>query len=422
MGDLLFIMGREKMKNLNQIKDSDPRIIKTENNRKLYIDGQNRNFPVYSIPLNYLFYNDKNARIATFINKYKNENQLDDLDMTDVEAYNNIIEKFIVDSNPEAIKKTKININENTQQIPGIVLADGRIIDGNRRFTCLRQLERENPGKVYRFETVILDDGYENFGKQIKLLELQIQLGAEERVDYSPIDKLVDIYNSIEVDKFLTIEEYAHTTNIKLSKAKELLMEAQYLVEFLEFINRPGDYYYALVNKLDGPLADIVKILKKEKDEDRREQSKSVLFTNMILRPDGDITRYIRNVGSILNDKKQGDSFLEDQLDFADKIYEKIHSDGANNLVDTEGSLIKISSDEELKKAIRLSKEKHENRISLADKRQEPIDLIIKSKNTIESIDVSVIQQLGAAEKCQIKGAVKDILENLKLILEVLDV
>ena len=49
-------------------------------------------------------------------------------------------------------------------------MADGRIIDGNRRFTCLRQLERENPGKVYRFETVILDDGYENFGKQIKLL------------------------------------------------------------------------------------------------------------------------------------------------------------------------------------------------------------------------------------------------------------
>lgn len=56
VGDMLLIMGREKMKNLNQIKDSDLRIIKTENNRKLYIDGQNRNFPVYSIPLNYLFY------------------------------------------------------------------------------------------------------------------------------------------------------------------------------------------------------------------------------------------------------------------------------------------------------------------------------------------------------------------------------
>ena len=94
------------MQNLNQIKDSDPRIIKTENNRKLSIDGQSRNFPVYSIPLDYLFYNDKNARIATFINKYKNENQLDEFDTSDLEAYNSIIEEFIVNSNPEAIKKT----------------------------------------------------------------------------------------------------------------------------------------------------------------------------------------------------------------------------------------------------------------------------------------------------------------------------
>ena len=105
------------MQNLNQIKDSDPRIIKTENNRKLSIDGQSRNFPVYSIPLDYLFYNDKNARIATFINKYKNENQLDEFDTSDLEAYNSIIEEFIVNSNPEAIKKTKINIKENTQHV-----------------------------------------------------------------------------------------------------------------------------------------------------------------------------------------------------------------------------------------------------------------------------------------------------------------
>lgn len=410
------------MQNLNQIKDSDPRIIKTENNRKLSIDGQNRNFPVYSIPLDYLFYNDKNARIATFINKYKNENQLDEFDTSDIEAYNSIIEAFIVNSNPEAIKKTKINIKENTQQIPGIILTDGRIIDGNRRFTCLRQLERENPGKGYRFETVILDDGYENLNRQIKLLELQIQLGAEERVDYSPIDKLVDIYNVIEVDKLLTIDEYARITNIKLSKAKELLLEAQYLVEYLEFINRPGDYYYALEMKLDGPLADIVKILKKEKDEDRKEQVKLVLFNNMLLRPDGDITRYIRSVGAILNNKKEGDAFLDDQLDLVVKTYVKLHPENEDELVDTEKTLINVSSDDELKKTARLNKEKFENRINIDDKRQEPIDLIIKTKNTLEAIDISVIQQLGDDERHKIKDAVKDILEGLKPLLEALDV
>lgn len=410
------------MQNLNQIKDLDPRIIKTENNRKLSIDGQNRNFPVYSIPLDYLFYNDKNARIATFINKYKNENQLDEFDTSDIEAYNSIIEEFIVNSNPEAIKKTKINIKENTQQIPGIILTDGRIIDGNRRFTCLRQLERESHGKGYRFETVILDDGYENFNKQIKLLELQIQLGAEERVDYSPIDKLVDIYNVIEVDKLLTIDEYARITNIKLSKAKELLLEAQYLVEYLEFIKRPGDYYYALEMKLDGPLAEIVKILKKEKDEDRREQVKLVLFNNMLLRPDGDITRYIRSVGAILNNKKEGDAFLDDQLDIVFKTYVKLHPENEDGLIDDEKALINVSSDEELKKNARLNKEKFENRINIDDKRQEPIDLIIKTKNTLEAIDISVIQQLGDDERLKIKGAVKDILEGLKPLLEALDV
>ena len=91
-------------------------------------------------------------------------------------------------------------------------------------------------------------------------------------------------------------------------------------------------------------------------------------------------------------------------------------------MVDKESSFINVSSDEELKKSARLSKEKFENRINLADKRQEPIDLIIKAKNTIEAIDASVIQQLGADEKDKLKVAVKDILEGVKPILEALDV
>ena len=29
------------------------------------------------------------------------------------------------------------------QREPGVVLADGRVVDGNRRFTCLRRIQRE---------------------------------------------------------------------------------------------------------------------------------------------------------------------------------------------------------------------------------------------------------------------------------------
>ena len=104
------------------------------------------------------------------------------------------------------------------------------------------------------------------------------------------------------------------------------------------------------------------------------------------------------------------------------KTYVKLHPENEDELVDTEKTLVNVSSDEELKKTAKLNKEKFENRISIADKRQEPIDLIIKTKSTLEAIDISVIQQLGNHERQKIKGAVKEILEGLKPILEALDV
>ena len=104
------------------------------------------------------------------------------------------------------------------------------------------------------------------------------------------------------------------------------------------------------------------------------------------------------------------------------KTYDKLHPENEDELVNSEKSLINVSSDEELKRTARLNKEKFENRININDKRQEPIDLIIKTKNTLEAIDISVIQQLGEDERDKVKGAVKDILEGLKPILEALDV
>ena len=52
---------------------------------------------------------------------------------------------------------TKNNIEQFSQLEPGVVLTDGRVIDGNRRFTCLRVLHRETGKQEYNyFEAVIL--------------------------------------------------------------------------------------------------------------------------------------------------------------------------------------------------------------------------------------------------------------------------
>ena len=87
-------------------------------------------------------YNDQNDRIATWITRYESENGKDALSGLNTEIYNRIIETFIVESNSEAISKTRKTISLVGQREPGVTLADGRIVDVNRRFTCLRMIQR----------------------------------------------------------------------------------------------------------------------------------------------------------------------------------------------------------------------------------------------------------------------------------------
>lgn len=48
----------------------DSRVIKTGATRKLNIGGVTKNYDVYAVPLELLFYNDQNDRIATWLSQY----------------------------------------------------------------------------------------------------------------------------------------------------------------------------------------------------------------------------------------------------------------------------------------------------------------------------------------------------------------
>ena len=130
-------------------------VIATDISRKITIGGITQTKPVYRIRLDLLFYNDLNDRIATWISQYKNEHDGQTPDPTNREVYNAIIEKFIIESNPRSINETKENIRQFDQREPAVVLIDGRIIDGNRRFTCLRSLAEENERFNY-LEAIII--------------------------------------------------------------------------------------------------------------------------------------------------------------------------------------------------------------------------------------------------------------------------
>ena len=123
---------------MNLLKDGIEQnyVLRTDMAIKLTIDGNTQTYPVYKVHLSCLYFNDRNDRIATWINKYKLENHIDIFDKNNLEKYNDVIQKFIEESNPDAIARTKNNISLIGQQKPGVVLSDGRIIDGNRRFSC----------------------------------------------------------------------------------------------------------------------------------------------------------------------------------------------------------------------------------------------------------------------------------------------
>lgn len=390
---------------------------KTDLTRKLTIDGITDIYPVYKVKLDYLFYNDQNDRIATWISQYKAEHGITKLDMTDFEAYNNIIEDFIIKSNPEAIKNTRLNIELVDQREPGVVLADGRIIDGNRRFTCLRKLKEKNLRFNY-FETVILEKNLENNAKQIKMLELMIQHGEESKVDYNPIDRLVGIYNDIVENKLLTNEEYRISTNISPSELNRKIELAKLLAEFLEMINAPKQFHIARDMDLDGPLNELYGILKKINDEEQKENMKNAVFVNFLMQPHPDMTRFTRRIKAVTAPNCIG-AYLDNQMEIAERVIDKLPKVGSvNNKVINEV----FRSDNETKKELENSLDKAETKAKSYESRTRPAQMLEKVGDVLETIDTNIFRKLDEEQISAIVTQIDKVQELLDIIREATNV
>lgn len=208
----------------------------------IQVDGIDENIlSVYKIPLQYLFYNDENGRISTGIAKYKEElNPSNDLKNSE---YNDKISKMIENNNPKSLKKTQESISVSGQNIHGWVLDDGRIIDGNRRFTALRNIYKKT-GKTLFFEAVILPFSYNNVTEKMKIkkLELSIQMGIEDKVQYEPVDLSLDIYRTTGgSNPIMTEADYADSSKLDLKSVKSNYDGVVYMKKFLEYIGAPED-------------------------------------------------------------------------------------------------------------------------------------------------------------------------------------
>lgn len=389
-------------------------VIPTDYTRKLTIDGVTQPYPVYRIKLECLYYNDQNDRIATWLSKFKSDHPDFGVDSPD---YNKEIHKMIVESNPDAFKKTKKNIGLYNQREPGVILMDGRIIDGNRRFTCLRELSEEDDKFGY-FEAVILPHSYdnENGKKIIKALELTIQHGTDKQVDYDPINKLVGIYRDlIEDGHAFTIKEYARYIDQKESKVQEFVDIANLMIDYLDFLNAPKQFYIAVEHNINGPLHEMQTILKKITDEEQKEEMKKAMFST-ILFLSGDITREVRKYRPIVNSGITED-FYEEQSAIVDMVTDKI--------IDIDGPVTptslgaQVTNDTALRERIQTSLDNEYDRVGSANTRAAPIRLVEQAIGKIDAIDEVALEI--ADRKDELREKLVDLEQKVEKLRKLLD-
>lgn len=378
----------------------------TDGTRKLTIKGQTRSYPVHRIPLEHLLYNRQNGRIISSMNRYESEGK--EIQNLSKEEYNDLVEQFIVESNSAALNKTKQNIDLFGQRLPGVVLNDGTVVDGNRRYTCLRQLKRE--GKTSFFEAVILDPSEGLSAIDIKRLELNLQHGEERPVDYNAIDNLVEVYNDIEKNKYFTVKEYATNTNKTEGDVKKMLKKANLMVEFLSFINAEGKYYVARDMELDGPLQEVMFILNKEKDEEEHERVKNALFTAMALSKEGDLTRYIRRIGKEIILAGNRDQFLDEYDDIVEDVYDA-YQEEASVTVNTVKKLNENLKNVREEASSIVSKRVDETVLTRV--KMKPIDSLNTVIRTLDNVDADQIARMDAGSKKEFARLVEQIRKEL---------
>lgn len=379
--------------------------------KKLTLNGETKAYLVYRVNLEKLFYNDQNDRIATWINQYKAENGNDVFSKFTMQEYNNVIENFIVQSNPAAIEKTQNNIELVGQREAGVVLSSGRIVDGNRRFTCLRRLAQDNP-EFNWFETVILNETLKNNKKEIKMLELAIQHGEEKKVDYNPIDRLVGIYQDIMKTELLTVEEYAESTNETVNKVKERMEHAQLLVDFLEYVRMPEQFYIAREYQVVSVITDMTPLLKKCKKDSDRTALKETVYNNILMQTIGDSRKFIRSISAMMENGIFA-TYIKRQTEISKKINEKLDMNTPNNLDELQ-QFADENNDiaDELKNNLDTSLLKAKKR----ETKSRPSQSVSKSFTMLKDVDTRVFDTLNDAERTKLMGDITKLSEKVNSI------
>jgi len=234
---------------------------------RIQYKGENLPFNVYKIPLEYLVYNKYNGRIGSLVKSFEKQNHL--LDATapnDIE----VIEKFLLEINPQRNEFTMNSLAEDGQRQHGIVTNEGVIIDGNRRAVLLNTIYRNR--EIWRakgidvsasayFIAVILPEDINQ--KEIVKLETEYQMGEDAKLEYNPIEKYLRSRDLQNLHGF-QISEIARMMGESKSNIEKYLQIMEVMEDYLDYLGYQG--IYTRLEKREGQFVDLNSYLKRYKN------------------------------------------------------------------------------------------------------------------------------------------------------------
>ena len=217
--------------------------------------AENREEIVYKVPLDLLRYRKENGRISSSVKSYERTTGF--LDGADSDAQSTL-QKFLRDKDPEKTDDLKQLLRAEGQREPGIITADGFLINGNRRRVALDELRKEfaSDDRFQTMKVVILpgknDEGGPPTLKEIEQIENRYQLQTEGKAEYYGFDAALSIRDKeqngytleqqmLDDPKFKLMERKEFNQAVK-KRRKDLLEPLECVEEYLQAIGRPGEY------------------------------------------------------------------------------------------------------------------------------------------------------------------------------------
>ena len=217
--------------------------------------AENREEIVYKVPLDLLRLRKENGRISSSVKTH--ERMIGTLDRSDSRAQS-VLRQFLRDKDPEKTDELKQLLRAEGQREPGIITADGFLINGNRRKVALRELREEFPADD-RFQTmkVVILPGKDDEGgpptlKEIEQIENRYQLQTEGKAEYYGFDAALSIRDKeasgytleqqMRDDPQYKLMEKAEFNRAVKKRRKDMLEPLECVEEYLDTIGKPGEY------------------------------------------------------------------------------------------------------------------------------------------------------------------------------------